>query len=409
MANTYFYKAKDRAGQLLTGSILADNETAVALHIRGKGCFVLQIKEQSSADGLLGSLRYSLHPVNSKDLAVICRLFATMIGAGVPLIAALNVLIEQTSNSRLKAAILSVYKKINEGEAFSQALAEHPRVFPAIMVNMIEAGEVGGVLDDVLDRLAIHFEKEHRLNEKVKSAMTYPIIVICMAILAVGFIISFVMPTFMDLFAAMNVEIPWTTKMLLALSGFLSAYWSIVMIAVGVLLIVVRVALTKPSIRLVVDQTILVLPLIGSLARKVAIARFSRTFSTLIHGGVPIITALEVVKKTVGNLSLMDALTKSQASVKEGIGLAATLGAGKIFSPMLVQMVAIGEECGTMDKMLEKVADFYESDVDDMVNRLGSVIEPLIVGLLGVVIGFIVISVVSPLFDVITGVGNTTR
>ncbi len=409
MAKTYFYKAKDRAGQLLTGSILADNENAVALHIRGKGCFVLQIKEQSSANGLLGSLRYSLHPVSSKDLAVICRLFATMIGAGVPLLAALNVLIKQTGNSRLKAAILSVYKKVNEGETFSKALAEHPRVFPAIMANMIEAGEVGGVLDEVLDRLAIHFEKEHKLNEKVKAAMTYPILVICMAILAVGFIIAFVLPTFMDLFATMNVEIPWTTKMLLTLSVFLSSYWSIVLTTVGALLVVVRVALTKPSIRRVVDQTILALPLIGSLARKVAIARFSRTFSTLIRGGVPIITALEVVKKTIGNLSLMDALTKSQASVKEGIGLAATLDAGKIFSPLLIQMVAIGEECGTMDKMLEKVADFYESDVDDMVARLGSVIEPVIVGLLGVVIGFIVISVVSPLFDVITSVGNTTR
>lgn len=409
MAKTYFYKAKDRAGQLLSGSILADNETAVAMYIRGKGCFVLQIKEQSSPNGLLGSLHDSLHPVNSKDLAVICRLFATMIGAGVSLIAALNVLIEQTSSSRLKAAMQSVYKKVNEGETFSKALAEHPQVFPEIMVNMMEAGEVGGVLDVVLDRLAIHFEKEHKLNEKIKSAMTYPIMVICMAILAVGFIITFVLPTFMDMFATMNVEIPWTTKMLLALSGFLSAYWLILLIAVGALLIGVRVALTKPGIRMIFDQTLLILPMIGSLARKVAIARFSRTFSTLIQGGVPIITALEVVKKTMGNLCMIDALTQSQESVKEGIGLAATLGSSKIFSPMVVQMVAIGEESGTIDKMLEKVADFYESDVDDMVNRLSSVIEPFIVGILGVVIGFIVVSVVAPLFDVITGVGNTMR
>lgn len=402
MATTYQYKAKDRSGQLHTGSILADSEMAVALHCREKGYFVLEIKEQGRPGGTLGAIADSFQTVKTKDLAVVCRQFATMVDAGLSLVSCLSVLIDQTANARIKAALQDVYKKVKEGETFSRALAEHPRVFPTIMVNMVEAGEVGGVLDDVLNRLATHFEKEHKLNEKVKSAMTYPAVVITLAVICVVFILTFVMPTFLSLFAGMKVELPWPTRLLLAVSDFLKNYWWLVLLELSCLLMAFKVACTRENTRKKLDQLLLRLPIAGPLARKIAIARFSRTLSTLVRGGVPIISALDVVKKTIGNLSMTDALAKAQVNVQEGVGLASTLGASKIFTPMVIHMVAIGEESGALDKMLEKVADFYEGEVEDTVSRLSSIMEPVIVGVLGVVIGFIVISVMLPLFDVVT-------
>ncbi len=406
MAKTYEYKAKDRTGQVHTGSILADSETAVALHCRGKGYFVIQIKEQGRKQGMLGSIADSLQKVKTKDLAMVCRQLTTMVDAGLSLIACLSVLIDQTANPRIKAALQSVYKKVKDGETFSRALAEHPRVFPTLMVNMVEAGEVGGMLDDVLNRLAIHFEKEHKLNEKVKSAMTYPAVVITMAVFCVVFIITFVLPTFMTMFAGMKVELPWPTRLLLALSKFLKNYWWLLLFELSCLLIALKISYNKESTRKKIDQIILKIPIAGQLTRKIAIARFSRTLSTLVRGGVPIIMALDVVKKTMGNLSITDALTKAQISVQEGVDLASTLGSSRVFTPMVIHMVAIGEESGALDKMLEKVADFYESEVDDTVSRLSSIMEPVIVGILGVVIGFIVIAIVLPLFDAITNMNG---
>ncbi len=408
MAKTFFYKAKDRTGQVLTGSILADSEGAVAAYIREKGYFVTHIKEQSGTDSLTLFIN-NLRRVSIKDIAVLCRQFATMIDAGLPLITCLNILIEQTSSPLLKTALQDVYKKVKEGETLSHALKDHSNVFPDIMINMVEAGEVGGVLDDILNRLAMHFEKEHKLNEKVKSALTYPTVVLSMAVLAVTFILTFVLPTFMQIFAGMKVELPLPTRILLGVSDFLRNHYMLVLgVMVACSLGLVTAAKHKDA-RKAIDKAILKMPIMGMLVRKIAIARFSRTLSTLIRGGVPIISALDVVMKTMGNLSMTEALSRAQYNVKEGIGLAQTLGSSKVFTPMVVQMIAIGEESGALDKMLEKIADFYESDVDDIVGRLSSIMEPVIVGILGVVIGFIVVSVVLPLFDVISGFNSITQ
>lgn len=405
MAKTYTYRARDRKGQLLTGSVLAENEAAAAGHIREQGYYITQIKEQGGAGSFKGFVN-SLHRVSIKDLAIVCRQFSTMVDAGLPLVTCLNVLIEQTDNPRLKAALQDAYKKVKEGEALSRAMGEHPNVFPGLMVNMVEAGEVGGVLDTVLDRLAAHFEKEHKLNEKVKSAMTYPAVVISMAVLVVIFMLAFVLPTFMQMFAGMKVELPLPTRMLLAISKFLRSYVILLIISLIAAIYGLASAYRQEQTRKRLDQLLLCVPIVGVLMRKIAIARFSRTLSTLVRGGVPIIAALDVVKKTIGNLSMIDAITAAQASVREGMGLATTLSASKVLTPMVIQMVSIGEESGALDKMLEKIADFYESDVDDLVGRLSSVIEPILIGILGVVIGLIVISVVLPLFDVITNLGN---
>lgn len=402
MAKTFVYKAKDPSGQILTGNILADNENAVAIHIREKGYFVTQIKEQGGSNSLSAFID-SLQSVNLKDIAIFCRLFSTMIDAGLSLVAAINILIEQTENPRLKSALQDVYKKIKEGQTLSRALSDHPRIFPGIMINMVEAGEVGGVLDDVLGRLASHFEKEHKMNQKVKSAMTYPAVVSVVAVLAVVFILTFVLPTFVKMFVDAKKELPTITRLVIGLSDFLRNYAMFIIPGMIAGFYGLKVALQKEQPRKVFDSFILKIPIVGMLIRKIGIARFSRTLSTLLHGGVPIITALEVVQKTIGNTSMMAALDEAKIGIKEGRTLAITLAQSKIFTPMVVQMVSIGEESGTLDKMLEKIADFYESDVDDAVGRLSSIMEPLIIVVLGIVIGIIIIAIMIPMFDIMSG------
>ncbi len=405
MAKTYVYTAKDCAGQVQTGSILAENEKAVAIHIREKGYFITKIKEEDSNTSL-SSLLDNLKSISLKEISIFCRLFSTMVDAGLPLVSCLNVLIEQTDNKRMKKALQDVYKKVKEGETLSRSLGDHPRIFPELMINMVEAGEVGGVLDDVLGRLAVHFEKEHKMNEKIKSAMTYPTVVSGMAILVVVFILTFVLPTFVQMFSNMNKELPLLTRILLGISDILRNYGLFVGIAILAGGYGLKVGYQRDDVRKIIDGLTLSIPIVGMLSRKIGIARFSRTLSTLLTGGVPIITALEVVQKTIGNRSMMVALDKAQSGIKEGIGLAATLAQSKVFTPMVVQMVSIGEESGALDKMLEKIADFYESDVDDIVSRLSSIIEPVIIGVLGLVIGIIIIAIMVPLFDVMTNVGN---
>jgi type IV pilus assembly protein PilC len=405
VAKTFIYKAKDRTGQLMTGSILADSEHAVAIHVREKGYFITKITQEGE-DNSLSLFIDNLKSISLKEISIFCRLFSTMVDAGLPLVTCLNVLIEQTDNPRMKKAIQDVYMKVKEGETLSKALGNHPLIFPGLMINLVEAGEVGGVLDEVLGRLASHFEKEHKMNEKIKSAMTYPAVVSGMAVMVVIFILTFILPTFVQMFAGMNKELPLLTRTLLAISAFLRNYAPFLIAGVIISFYGFKVAYRKDEFKEIVDGFTLRLPIVGMLSRKVGIARFSRTLSTLLHGGVPIITALEVVQKTIGNIVMTKALGNAQSGIKEGLGLASTLAQSKVFTPMVIQMVSIGEESGALDKMLEKIADFYESDVDDVVTRLSSIIEPVIIVILGVVIGLIVTAIMIPLFDVITNAGN---
>lgn len=405
MAKTFVYKAKDRTGQPLAGTIVAESEAAVAAFVRDKGYYITLIKEQRPKNSLSISLN-SLKAVKTKDLAILCWQFATMINAGMSLITALNTMIEQTDHPKLKAALSDILQKVQEGEGLSQAMTDHPNIFPTLMINMVEAGEVGGVLDEVLSRLSNHYEKEYKMNEKVKSAMTYPIVVLGMAVLVVAFILTFVLPTFITMFEGMKAELPLPTRILLAISGFMQNYWFILAGLAILSLFSLTYAYKQPKYRIFIDPFMLQIPVLGILTKKVAIARFSRTFGTLLRGGVPIISALEVVKKTTDNMVIMNSLANAQTSIREGLGLATPLGTSKIFTPMVIQMVAVGEETGELDKMLDKIADFYESEVDDTVSQLSSLLEPLLIGTLGIIIGAIVLAVALPMFDVVTGLGR---
>jgi type IV pilus assembly protein PilC len=405
MAKTFSYRAKNLTGQLLSGTIVAENQGAVAAFIREKGYYVTNINEKKESK-LSHELLKRLQRVKVKDLAIFCRLFSTLVGAGISFSNCLEILQQQTENIKLKAAISDVYKNVREGESLAASMRDHPGIFPAIMAGMIEAGETGGVLEQALSRLAILFEKEYKTMEKIKSAMTYPMVVLVMAVLAVGFILTFVLPSFLKLFAATKMELPLPSRLVIGLSSFLQNEW---MLLLGLLIFFgfgTSMLYRKPAIKILADRMLLNLPVFGMLLRKVAIVRFAQTLGTLLRSGLSILLALDMAKKASTNFAMIEVLEKAQIHVRAGESLVAPLRASKIFTPMVVHMVTIGEEAGELDKMLDKIADFYESEVDDMVLRLSSLIEPILIGVLGVVIGGILLSVMLPMIESVTTVGR---
>ena len=401
MARQFEYQARDAKGQLFKGTVLADNEDAAAVFVRNKGYFVTRLKEAKPKQDLRVMFQ-NMQTVTIKDIALLCRQFATMLEAGLPMLTCLNILAEQSENPRLKDIVQKIFKSVQEGMSLSASLRQYPDIFPDIMISMVEAGELGGVMDNIMNRLAVQFEKQYRLNEKVKAAMTYPIVVVVFAFLISGFILTFILPTFVAMFASMKVELPLITRIMLALSHFVSQYWWAIILAIALIGYVTILFFRQPVNREWLDGVKLHVPVFGILWRKIAIARFSRTLSTLIRGGVPIISALDVVKRSTGNLKMVNALTASQESIREGQDLSSRLGASKLFPTLVVQMVAVGEEAGELDKMLDKVADFYDDEVDDMVSRLSSLMEPVLIVFLGVIVGTVVISILLPMFEVMS-------
>lgn len=401
MANKFAYQAKNRVGQMMIGSIVADDQAAVAAFIQSQGYYVIKI-EKNTDESMTQFLLDRLQPVRSKDLAVFCRQFATMIDAGIPMITCLSVLVDQTSNPNLKRSLQNMVKKVREGEALSHSMEEEQNVFPNIMTKMIAAGEISGALDVVLNRLALHFEKEYKLNAKIRSAMTYPAVVVAMMVIAILVILFYVLPPFAEMFKGMNTVMPLPTRILLAASEIIRYHFSLVLIVFAAVVFAIQLLLKQHWAQTIRDHLILQLPIIGRLRRKVAIARFSRILSTLLRGGVAITTALEVAKDTTTDSNMTETLTQVQRSVQQGMTIGGPLAASPIFTAMAVQMVSIGEETGQIDHMLEKIADFYEGDIEDTVNQMSSLLEPLLVVCLGVMVGGMVAAIMLPIFDMIT-------
>ncbi|MBP2653904.1 MAG: Type secretion system protein [Firmicutes bacterium] len=404
MAENFFYRARDRTGQIIKGELLADGQAAVAAHIRNQGMLVLKIEQARAKRKAIGEYFAEFKGVSLQELTIFCRQFATMVSAGLPLVNVLSILIEQADGPVLKKALQSVYKNVQEGGALSAAMAQHQAVFPSVMVYLIESGELGGVLDEVLDQLALQFEKDHKLNQRVKSAMIYPAAVLVFAILAVIGILVFIMPSFVDMYSQMQVELPLPTKVLLGASNLMRDYGVFMLAGVVIGGYLVSRSAKFSGFKAIMDDIVLSLPVFGILYRKVAIARFSRTLATLIDGGVPIVQALDVVKNTTDIKPMVTALSMAQSSIQEGFSFSVPLSQSGLFPPMVVQMVAIGEETGKLDAMLRKVSEFYENDVDDMVARLSSLLEPFLIVVMGVILGSIIISLMYPLFDMVTKV-----
>jgi type IV pilus assembly protein PilC len=401
MPTTYAYRVRDRQGKLLGGTLEADNEQAVVAKLRQLGYAPVSIQAEKSA-GLKAELRLpGSGRVKLKDLAVFSRQFATMINSGLSLLRALTILGEQTANKRLAQIIVLVRAEVETGMSLSAAMAKHPKAFNRLYVSMVRAGEVGGFLDQVLVKVAETFEKEVALRGKIKSAMTYPVVVFVMVLGIVAAMLVFIVSTFESLYESLGGKLPLPTQLLINASNILRRFFLLVILAVGLLVFALRRWKATQRGRYAVDKFKLKVKVFGPLFHKTALSRFSRTLSTLIRSGVPILQALEIVGETVNNAVISRAVGDVQDSVREGESLALPLSKHATFPPMVVQMTAVGEETGALEIMLAKVADFYDQEVEAAVASLTSLIEPILIAVMGAAVGGMVVALYMPLFNII--------
>ena len=401
MPTSYAYKVRDREGKMAAGSMEAESEAAVVTRLRQLGYAPISIETEKSA-GLKTEVKLpGTGRVKLKDLAVFSRQFATMINSGLSLLRSLTILGEQTSNRRLGEVILQVRAEVEQGTSLSAALAKHPKVFNRLYVSMVRAGEIGGFLDQVLVKVAETFEKEVELRGKIRSAMTYPVVVSIMVIGIVAAMLIFIVPTFASLYDSLGGTLPLPTRMLMGASNVLRRFFLLVLVAVIVLVFLFRRWKATDQGRYQLDRFKLKVKVFGPLFHKTALSRFSRTLSTLIRAGVPILQALEIVGETVNNMVISRAVRDVQDAVREGESLATPLAKHATFPAMVVQMMAVGEETGALDTMLSKVADFYDQEVEAAVASLTSMIEPILIAVMGACVGGMVIALYMPLFNII--------
>lgn len=402
MPETFKYKVRDRAGALLEGELDADNVSVVAARLRQQGFIPIEIDRKASG-GLQSDLKIPgiSDRVKLKDLAIFSRQLATMINSGLSLLRALTILTEQTENQSLAKVIGEVRQDVETGSALSVAMAKHPKVFNNLFVSMVRAGETGGILDDVLVRVADTIERQVQLRNKVKSAMTYPIMAMSLILLILAAMLIFIVPQFKNMYDALQGTLPLPTRMLLWASSAFINYGLIIGVPVTVVTIILvrRWAKTEKG-RYTVDKFKLKAPLFGKIVHKAALARFSRTLGVLLSAGVPILESLEIVAETVNNVVIGNAIQDVKASVKTGESIARPLTEHEVFPPMVVQMLAVGEDTGAMDTMLHKISDFYDQEVEATAEALTSLIEPLMIAVLGAIIGGMIIALYMPIFSV---------
>jgi type IV pilus assembly protein PilC len=402
MAQTIFvYKVRDKQGRMIGGALEADSQTAVAARLRQMGYAPISIEAAKGA-GLRTELKLpGGGRVKPKDLAVFSRQFATMINSGLSLLRALTILADQTANKRLAQTVGEIRSEVEKGTALSAAMGQHPKVFNRLFVAMIRSGEVGGFLDQVLLRVAETLERDVALRGKIKSAMTYPVVVFAMVLLIVTAMLVFIVPMFKNLYASLGGQLPLPTRLLIGVSNVVKHGFPFVILGIVLLTFGFRRWIATPSGRYRIDAFKLRAPIFGVLFHKTALSRFSRTLATLLRSGVPILQALEIVSETVNNGVMSKAVRDVQDSVREGESLAGPLGKHAVFPAMVVQMLAVGEETGALDTMLSKVADFYDQEVEATVEALTSLIEPILIAVMGGAVGSMVIALYMPMFNII--------
>jgi type IV pilus assembly protein PilC len=401
----YFnYTIRDANGQTRSGKVEAPNAEELRKRLQAEGLQVLEVTEDRKAPrvpaGGYGRVKLS-------DLAIFARQFSTMLDAGVSLIRCLDVLQAQTNNARLRKILMDLSARVESGESLSRSMARHPKAFSQLIIGLIRAGEVGGVLEESLQRIAGFLEKDVELRRKIRSALTYPVIVLLAAIGIVIFLVSWLVPQFAQLFKELGIkELPAPTQFLVDLSALFTQRWYVVIIAVVAILIAYKLFVSTRVGRRVADRVKLRVPVFGPLHHKIVMARFSRTMGTLLASGVPILQAMETVAGVVGNSVVSDAVIESRARIREGEKIADPLQRSKMFPPMVVHMVSVGEESGSLDHMLNKIADFYENEVEMTIASLTAAIEPVMIVLLGIIVGFIVISMFLPMIEVISNLSQ---
>ncbi|MEW5694265.1 MAG: type II secretion system inner membrane protein GspF [Candidatus Hydrogenedentota bacterium] len=398
---SYKYRALDATGTEKKGVIDGANEKLVNSRLREMGLRPFEIAEikQTTKEGIsipfLGRKR-----VKSDDLMQFTRQLATLIDAGLPLLRGLTILEEQSENPAMKEVVAQIKTDVQGGASFSDALTKHPNVFSKLYVSMIKAGEVGGVLEVVLDRLAEFAEKEQKLRAKVKSAMIYPIVLIVVASAVVSLLMIFVVPQFESMFAEMGVQLPLITRIMITISRFMKNWWYILMIGIAVGVYGIQIWARSTAGKEILDTYKLKLPLFGELIRKFITARFTRTLGTLLQSGVPILQALSITKDVANNVVMERAIENVSVAITEGSGMAEPLHRSGVFAPMVTNMIAVGEETGALDQMLNKIADNYEMIVDEAVSGLTSMLEPLLIVFMGAAVGSVVASLFLPLFSI---------
>lgn len=399
----YRYEAQDFEGKRIQGVFEGEYEEVVAM-IREKNFFPTEINEIKGAKDIKELNLFG--KVDKKSIAMFCHQFASVIKAGVPMTQSLFILYRQTENKMLRDALEDVYEDVQTGKTLSESMAEHPRVFPSLLINMVEAGEVSGTLEDSLERMAIHFEKDYKLQRKVKSAMIYPVAVLIVAVLVVVFLLIMVVPTFEGIFGRMGADLPAPTKMLLAASDFIQENGLYLLFGVVLVIIAARMYIKSPNGRYNWHSLMMKIPVAKKLIENTIASRFSRTLGTLTATGVPLGEALGVTGRVVGNAVAEKALHRIQEDVTKGDSIALSMERLELFPIMLVQMTQVGEESGTLESMLNKTADYYEGEVESSVGRLTAMMEPAIIVVLGGIVAFIVLSIALPMFDMVNLAGG---
>jgi type IV pilus assembly protein PilC len=399
----YVWKGRTLAGEAQMGEIEVARQDEALDALRKRKILVTSLRPKS---GGFTMPRFGGSGVSTKDLAIFTRQFATMISAGLPLVQCLDILAKQASKPSFGRVIAEVTREVEAGSTLSDALGRHKDVFDDLFRNMVAAGEAGGVLDEILMRLATYIEKADALKRKIQSAMVYPLVVLTVALGATAFMLIFIIPTFAKMFSDFGGELPLPTKIVLGMSNFLKGYWWAMLLAAGGGMVAFNRYYATESGRRNVDQMLLKMPVLGDVLLKGSVARFTRTLGTLIASGVPILSGLEITARTAGNKVISEAIMGARASIREGETVSAPLKASGVFPPMVVQMISVGEQTGALDEMLTKIAVFYESEVDTAVDTLTSIIEPIMIVVMGGIVGGMVVAMYLPMFKLISVVAG---
>ncbi len=395
------YTARNASsGQIQKGQLEVQSKDEVSAYLRKNRLILVSVREAPKQIQLsLGGTR-----IKTRDIVIFTRQFATMINSGLPLVQSLNILAQQTENKALREVTKAVVYDVESGNTLADSFSKHPKAFTGLYVNMVAAGEAGGILDTILLRLATFLEKNDALVRKVKGAMVYPGVIFSVAGIAISVLLIFVIPTFESMFASANMELPLPTRVVIGLSQLLLGYWWAMLLALGAAVFAVRSYYATDPGRKQIDGMLLRAPVLGDLLRKSAVSRFTRTLGTLVSSGVSILEGLEITAKTAGNRVVHDAVMASRHSIAGGETIAAPLERSAVFPPMVISMIAVGEQTGGLDEMLSKIADFYDEEVDVAVSALLSLMEPVMIVVLGVIVGGMVIAMYLPIFDMMNAV-----
>jgi len=396
----FVYSARPAAGGgIQSGEVVVNTKDEVMSYLHRQKLIPVSVRQKEAGINLtIGT------GIKTRDIVIFTRQFATMINSGLPLVQSLDILAEQTENQAFKKVIQEVLYDVESGNTLADSMKKHPKVFTELYVNMVAAGEAGGILDTILLRLATFLEKNDALIRKIKGAMIYPGVILTVAVLAVVILLLFVIPTFQTMFESAGIPLPLPTLIVIGMSAFLQAFWWALGLGVIVAAFVFRQVYATSDGKLFFDRVLLRLPILGDLQRKAAVARFTRTLGTLVSSGVAILEGLEITAKTAGNRVIHDAVMSSRASIAGGETIAAPLKESGVFPPMVVQMINVGEQTGGLDEMLSKIADFYDEEVDAAVEALLSAMEPIMIVFLGTIVGGMIVAMYLPIFDMINAV-----